>query len=432
MKKNIFIFLFLSFFLNNYAQKYGSSPEDSIECVKNLSIYQEFYKQKNYLDAYPAWVQVMKYCPSSSLNNFIRGNVILKNLISKETNPEKKENLITQLLELWDTRVVYFGQPGYCKGMKARDLITYYPQKKQEAYELYLEAMKNYDDKAFFPIVFYYFESVMSGVKSGSFDKEMVFDAYDKSVAILEDILKVSGGDEKVEATLANLDLAFEPFATCAELIPIYEKKFEANKTNADFLKKVTRMLDKKNCTDSDLFFNATQALHAVEPTPQSAFLMGRMSYQKKDFASAVKYLEDGAPNLERDSDKLGAYLLLANAYLSMNSYSQGRDAAYKALEVNPNEGNAYLIIGNLYAASARVCGDDPAISQRAAYWAAVDKYVKAKSVDPSVAEKADQLIGVYRSHFPSGDDLFMSGFSEGATYKVGCWINETTIIRAK
>ena len=32
-----------------HAQKYGKTPEDSIKCLQNLSVYQEFYKQKNNL-----------------------------------------------------------------------------------------------------------------------------------------------------------------------------------------------------------------------------------------------------------------------------------------------------------------------------------------------------------------------------------------------
>ena len=34
------------------AQKTGKTPEDSVKCIENLSLYQESYKMKNYADAY--------------------------------------------------------------------------------------------------------------------------------------------------------------------------------------------------------------------------------------------------------------------------------------------------------------------------------------------------------------------------------------------
>jgi hypothetical protein len=45
------------------AQKFGKTPEDSTACIMNNSLYQEFYKQKNYKDAYEPWTQVVAHCP---------------------------------------------------------------------------------------------------------------------------------------------------------------------------------------------------------------------------------------------------------------------------------------------------------------------------------------------------------------------------------
>lgn len=426
----IVVALFLSTF--GFAQKYGDSPEDSLSCIQNLSIYQEFFKQRNYVDAYPAWKEVLKVCPKTSLNTYIRGNAILKTMIAKEQNPTKREAYINELLNLWDLRAEYYGSSGFCMGMKARDMRTYAPKNIQEAHLLYSEAMKNYNDKAFFPIAFYYFENVVDGVQAGILEKTVLFDAYDKAVSVLEELQSNYPNDTNISNTQKQLDIIFEPYASCSELIPIYEKKFDANKLDADFLKKATRMLDHKNCTDAPIFFRATQALHAIDPTPETAYLMGKMTYAKKDYSATVKYLESQIESIEKQSERVSAYLLLANSYLNLGSYSASRNMANQALALNPNEGKAYLIIGNAYASSARSCGDEPLVAQKAAYWAAVDKLNKAKSVDPSVADQANQLINIYRSNFPSGDDLFYFGLKEGDSYRVGCWIGESTTIRSR
>ena len=43
--------------------KYGP---DSAECIKYLSYYTEYYKQKNYDNALPNWRKAYHYCPPSS------------------------------------------------------------------------------------------------------------------------------------------------------------------------------------------------------------------------------------------------------------------------------------------------------------------------------------------------------------------------------
>jgi hypothetical protein len=64
------------------------------------------------------------------------------------------------------------------------------------------------------------------------------------------------------------------------------------------------------------------------------------------------------------------------------------------------------------------------------AYWPAIDKLVKAKSVDPSVADAANRLISSYSGRFPNAENGFMIGVTKGRTVTVGCWINETTTAR--
>ena len=84
------------------------------------------------------------------------------------------------------------------------------------------------------------------------------------------------------------------------------------------------------------------------------------------------------------------------------NAYSKARQYCQKALEVNPNYGNAYLLIGKMYAATSKSVFPNDGVLARAAYNAAIDKFEKAKQVDPSVAEEANTLISSYRAHLPS------------------------------
>ena len=124
----------------------------------------------------------------------------------------------------------------------------------------------------------------------------------------------------------------------------------------------------------------------------------------------------------------------MANAYSAAHSYSASRSAAYKAANLDPSSGEPYLIIAGLYAQSAGSCCGDTPVLKRVAYWAAVDKAVKARSIDnsPEIQERANKFIGTYSSHFPKKADAFMENIIDGQSYYVGGWIGETTTVRTR
>lgn len=437
MKKIFVVALAVGCLSSVHAQKYGATPEDSLSCLQNLSVYQEFFKQQNYADAYTAWKKVLELCPTSSKNNFIRGNTILKQLIAKEKDADLRARYVDELIALWDMRREYFGEIGYCLGMQASDRRSYRPKEIKEVLAGYINAMEYVDESAkvknFENIPEMYFAACCDAFKANLMDKEALINAYDKATAALDRIAALNPANEKIAEREAGINTLFEPYASCADLIPIYTKKFETAASDVNFLKKATRMLNLRSCTDSEIFFKMTEALYGLEPTPQSAYMMAKMCYSKADYPKAVSYLTEEVINqLESESDKENAYLLLGTASMNMNRYSDGRVAANRALAVNPNSGKAYILLGSLYVAGAGSCpGDGTPVAARAPYWAAVDMFAKARAVDESVSETASKLISTYSAHFPSADDLFTYGLTEGTSYTISCWFNHTTTIRA-
>ena len=69
----------LLFSFNANAQgKFGANEQ---ECKENLSMFREYYKQKNYADAYTPWMWAFKNCPESSQNIYKNGPKIIKQKI---------------------------------------------------------------------------------------------------------------------------------------------------------------------------------------------------------------------------------------------------------------------------------------------------------------------------------------------------------------
>ena len=194
-------------------------------------------------------------------------------------------------------------------------------------------------------------------------------------------------------------------------------------------LKKITEMLDKKKCNDTELFFETSIKLYDLEPSPVAAFMIGKMLINKQDYNKAIEYLQE-ATALEGNEEKADAYYYMAFCYQTLKNFSKARQMARKAIEENPEKGIAYILIGDLYAASSNECASDD-IMKKSVYWIAVDYYYKAKKMDPTVSEMADERIRSYSKYFPTKEELFFHDYEDGDTYTVGCWINETTTVRS-
>ena len=86
--------------------KYGA---DSAECIKYLSYYSEYYKQKNYDEALPNWRKAYRLCPpTANQNMLIHGSTLLKRVISQTRDAEKQRAVIDSLMSLYDVRAKYY------------------------------------------------------------------------------------------------------------------------------------------------------------------------------------------------------------------------------------------------------------------------------------------------------------------------------------
>jgi len=410
--------------------KYG---KDSVQCVMHLSLYREFYKQKNFDDAIPHWRWVFQNCPLASQNLYIDGSKIVGYMIGNSNDASSRDKLIDTLMMVYEQRIQYFGREGFVRGRQALELNSYRPNDTLKVYQL-LKRSVALEGTNSDPLVFTsYFVINDLLVKGNRFPSDSLVNAYDELSEITDQSLEENMNDSvKFNAwtvVKASLEAVFEPYATCDQLIRIYTKKFESSPNDTTLLKKITRMLDKKDCTKSDLFFQATENLHKLIPTGQSAYLMGMMYLKKEDNNGAESYFLESIPLVE-DAQKSKIFYFLAVINFEKKNYSAARSNALKSLAINPNDGKCYILIGDMYAASASACGSDE-ISERASYWTAVDKYQKAKQVDPSVTDDANAKIATYSRHFPTQERLFFHDIKVGSSYSVGCWINEVTTVRA-
>lgn len=428
--------------------KYGPDSAAREECAMRMSLYNEFYKQKNYKDAVNDWRKVYQNCPAASKNTFIRGATIYKNLINAEKNAAAKSKLIDTLMQIYDQRIVYFKQEGAVLAIKGVDLYSYRGKDASgEVYEMLKKSCELEKGETSAGVITVMMQTAVDQYKAEEIDGAEVISAYElamstldaaiannKSIAASGDAKKVPAAQKELEnldVDLKNVEALFSESgaATCDALVAIFGAKYDANKDDVEWLKKVTKLLDKTDCNSDPLFAKASEALYALEPSAVAARNLARLFLAKQDLAKAAGYYQNACDLQEDNVAKSQYYYEWSQVVFAQKGFQRVRELANLALKANPANGKAYLAIGKAYAADAQNIGQEQ-VEHNATYWAAVDKFMKAKQVDPSCEAEANDLINTYKKHFPNKEEAFMFGIQEGSSVTVGGWINEKTTAR--
>ncbi|MDR1746333.1 MAG: tetratricopeptide repeat protein [Tannerella sp.] len=425
---------------------YGAG-EDSIRCLTNISLFIPYAKVNNFKDAYPFWKIAYDECPGATKDLYLYGVRIVNWQISQETDAAKRESLINDLMTVYDKRVKYFGDDKkYGKDwIVARKAQDYIGLKGEDAdatllYGWLSEIVNEFGDRTeALGVSLYMFASYKLLQQDMDKYKAQYVQDFLKSSAIFDtQIAEAKANNNEKEA--ANIEeyktgiekgFASSGAADCETLESIYKTKIEDNKDNIAFLKETITLLRRVGCQENESYFAASEYAHKIEPTSESALGMGKQALKKNDYAMAEKYLLEAASMATEDDVKGDIYFSIAVISYEQNSYSKSRDYCRKALEVNPNSGKPYLLIGNMYAKTAgSVYPNDPEL-RKCVYYAAVDKFESARRVDPSCAEEATKLINTYRGYFPTTEEIFMNpNITKGEAILIGGWIGERTIVR--
>lgn len=428
------------------AQECGSNEltkVDTSKCKEQLSVFHSYVKQKNYDDGLGAWRYYYCNCPKDDNSQkwvYIDGAKIMIDLIKKnKKTPELRDAYYDTLMNVYDYWIKYYDSKKPSDVLSYKGLYTYAYQnhkveRLKEAQGYFEESIKLAPDDVSYSTVTYYLSTLQKLTKYNEVDTTYWIDQYFLMSDIVDaGIAKKDKYKAKWEKTREDIDKMMEPVLQCSQLVPIYNKKLEGEVT-IDELKKMVVLLGKKGCDDSDAYEKAATRLCEREPSAVCKFALGKMMYQKGKYAEALQYMKE-AVELEEDPERKSTYYIsMADCYLKMGNSSGAMSAANSALSHNPNNGVAYILKAGIYAGMMKNCKE---FDKKAGYWVVVDNYIKAKSVDPSQAERANASIAKYSQYFPEKGEIFFQTDENGNTlaiggsYTVKC-LGATTTIRAK
>jgi len=422
------------------------------ECLTNVSLFHESAKNKQYADAWEPWEAAYKECPSASVNIYIDGDKIVEWKISQsKPGSEEYNEYRALLLTLHDKRIKYFGNdPKYKKkypvafilGQKGLDYCTFYPEDpiKMTAYPWLKQSVSELNVLSSINVAVKLADVSYEIYKS---DPDKYAEQYIEDYQLVSTVLAAMAANpdnRNAGAAASNKDYVDQRFAAsgaadCSKLDELHAKIVEANLDNLEVLDKVMSLYRRIGCTsESDVYFAAAEAAHKLSPTAESAAGCASMCKKKGEWEEAVGYYNQATDMADNDQDKADYQYNAAFVYYNnLKNYSAARASLYKSLEYVPNQGRCYMLMGVMYAASKPYTAGDAksAILNKTVYWVAVDKFVKAKTVDPTCADDANKLISTYSKYYPSKEERFdLPGEFGGGTFCVGGWINECTTVR--
>lgn len=430
---------------------YGS---DSLKTRQQTSLYREEFNRKNYLAALPSWRYVYQNAPCYKEYITADGAYLMSLLIS-QTNPKDTATInayADTLMEIYDTRLRLFGDnPNVC-GRKGRDLFKYYPNKRKEAIELMKKSMDGEGNKTFALVLS---DLMLATVQENRSDNKSitddgVIDMFDRIMTIVDFNLKeikaqYSKGLEStpVDTTRAGQNLRYyewlesyvvelgTPYLTCEKLTEVYTPRFKASPDDVDLVEKIITLLKRSNdCAKTSFYLQVAEQYFKLKPDADAAASLAKAFQDRNDDTKAKFYYEKAAELATDNEKKVTYYLVLASIELNAKNCSQARTIARKALDINPKSGTAYIIIGNAYMTCGSGCGSTN-VEKGYPYLAAYDKFVQAKSVDPSVTDQANSRMAVAQNYWPKREDVFFENKQDGQTVNTGCWIGESTVLRS-
>ena len=411
--------------------KFGADPD---KCKESISLYREYYKQKNYQDAMMGWRWAFANCPMATKNIVINGPKIIEHQIEKnKENPEVRKAYLDTLWMVYDKRIeLYPEDKGYALGRKGMDQYEYSEEDYSLAYTTLKEAFDTDTLETDGYVLMRLYMSAMRRLVDKQMEMDELYDLYDEVATTLDHQLKKTTDEKdlkKLNQAKDVVDQNFERIAKEDQYIALMQPKVEAEPDNAELLEKVTSMMVKRDWLNSDFYLEASEKLYKLNPSTVAAYNLYEGHAKKGNTDRAIKFLEESIAS-DSDSDSKGDKLLkLAKLYGADKKYSSARAKAQEAASAKSGWGEPYLYIGDLYMSTSNSCGDDDC-TKKYGFWAATDMYQKAKSVDSSIATQADKKLSAAKKYYPVAKDCFFIGVQKGQSVTVGGWIGAQTTAR--
>jgi tetratricopeptide (TPR) repeat protein len=423
--------------------KFSDAPNPD-EVETNYVLYRDFLRVEDYEKAYDLWKKVYEVAPAADgqRNTVLADGIRFNERFIRETaDTSQWEPYIDEIFALYDQVAECYPEGGYVQARKAFDLYYKYPWRatKEEVFELFKESIE-IDGEDVQDFVVNPFTALLVDLYFA--DKISMAEAQ-KYAAMITDLVKK--GVENCEGVMCErwtiiegyAPVRLEAFETvkgfydCDYYTEKYYNQFVENPADCDVIRTVYSRMFWGGCDETNEKLKELIRVGNEKCVEPGVTEVAYDALREGEYDKAIELFEKAADEEEAVEKKARYLLTVAKIYYAhKRNFSKARQYARQVSQVRPDWGEPYLLIGQLYASSGPLCGPGTGWDSQIVVWPALDMWNQAKRVDPSATEEANKWIGRYAKYMPKKEDVFLRGLQAGQSFRVGCWIQETTTIR--
>ena len=436
-------------------ENWNNSPKK--EDAENAHVnYRQYLKGKDVADlekidaesfqiAFNEWNKAYTIAPAADgqrPSHYQDGRTLYRVMYNKSTDPAKRKEYAEIIMRLYAEQVQCYKNEGFLYGRQGYDMFYMEEYGRSDAtYKVLIASLEKSGNNAEYIIFDPIFELVVQKFQDGELSKDEARSIHQKSMdAIDHNIANNARLKSYYEITKSRVETIFSAIEDqvfdCVYFKDKLLPKYQENPEDHEVIRYIYNKLRQQGCPEDEAIMvelkgkyqtiasaindSLRQTYYAENPAIHAKDL-----YNEGDYEQAIaKYGE--AAEKETDANKKAEYLLnmASIQYGKLSQYSSARENALKAARLRSGWGQPYMLIGDMYASSARNCGND-GYTRGLAVLAAIDKYAYAKNIDSSISDEANRRIGRISGAKPTGEDIHLRGKS-GKTDVVPCWIGET------
>lgn len=457
-----FVMVIMANDLNGQCKTWIDSPQkDQAEAAHSL--YRDVVKsnsadelaalsKENFDHGFNNWKIAYDLAPAADgqrPSHYADGRKFYQALLKKETDEAKKKEYTDMVLRLYDEQMECYKNEKILRGRKAFDMFysPFYGY-REATLEEFKKAIGDSGKDSEYLVLDPMAKLVVYFYQNGKMTKEEARNIYLKLEEVADHNIKNNQRysqyyEQAKGAMVGEFSKIEDEIFDCAYFKGKLLPEFEKNKTDLEVVKYVYLKLREQGCDSTDVALQELKTTYEslaaginaqleTERRANNPCYDGTQLQKEGKYAEALARYEEcvNAGGLEGEAAAQIYYSMAFIQTWQLGQYGSARQNIRKALDVSPNWGKPYILLGDIYAKMSTGCKED--WDKRLAILAALEKYSYAKSVDGDVADDANKRINNYSGARPDREEGFMRKVNPGDQVTCGCGIGETVTIRFK
>ena len=405
----------------------------------------EKMEDENFKVAFSEWEKAYTLAPAADgqrASHYQDGRTLYRTMYNKTTDAAKRKDYAAVIMRLYDEQIKCYKNEGFLLGRKGYDMFYMEEYGRTQAtFDVLKRSLELSGNSSEYIIFDPMSEMVVQKYQAGEMSKE---EARNINIKLMEVLDYNIANNARLKTYYETMKTRTEAIFSAIEdeifdcsyfkdkLVP----KYRENPDDHEVIKYIYNKLRQQGCDENEDVMVELKAKYvtiasAINDSLRQSYYVDNPAIHAKDlydggeYSKAIEKYREAADKETDNSKKAEYYLAIASIqFRKLTQYSAARDNALRAARTRSGWGQPYMLIGDMYATSARNCGSD-GYTRGLAVLAAIDKYAQARNVDSDVADEASRRIGRISGAKPTGEDIHLRG-KAGKTDVVPCWIGET------